>query len=198
MTPSIRTFAILLLSISVAALTSTSVLAQSGGNSTSITGTVVDPSGAVVPNATVEVHNPVSQFNRSAVTDSKGNFTIPNVPFNPYHMTVSGEGFAAYAQDIDVRSLVPLNLKVSLQVSGSSEVVTVESAGGDLIENDPTFHTDVDKSIVDRLPLESQSSSLSSAGHPGHARHCGGLQRSVSRHGRPCGELLLRRRSARY
>ncbi|HYK49446.1 MAG TPA: carboxypeptidase-like regulatory domain-containing protein, partial [Terriglobales bacterium] len=74
MTPSIRTFAILLLSISVAALTSTSVLAQSGGNSTSITGTVVDPSGAVVPNATVEVHNPVSQFNRSAVTDSKGNF----------------------------------------------------------------------------------------------------------------------------
>src|SRR6476620_6213802 len=112
MTPSIRTFAILLLFISVAALTATSVLAQSGGNSTSITGTVVDPTGAVVPNATVEVHNPVSQFNRSAVTDTKGNFTIPNVPFNPYHMMVSAEGFAAHSQDIDVRSLVPLNLKV--------------------------------------------------------------------------------------
>ncbi len=185
MTPSIRTFGILLLSISVAALTATSVLAQSGGNSTSITGTVVDPSGAVVPNATVEVHNPVSQFDRSAVTDSKGNFTIPNVPFNPYHMTVSAEGFAGYTQDIDVRSLVPLNVKVSLQVSASSEVVTVESAGGDLIENDPTFHTDVDKTIVDRLPLESQSSSLSSAitlVTPGIAADSNGLFHGMGDH----------------
>ena len=39
--------------------------------------------------------------------------------------------------------------------------MTVEAEGGDLIENDPTFHTDVDKSLFDKLPLESQSSSLS-------------------------------------
>ena len=38
--------------------------AQSGGSSTSVTGTVLDPSGAVVPNATVEIHNPVSHFDR--------------------------------------------------------------------------------------------------------------------------------------
>lgn len=138
-----------------------SAFAQSGGNSTSVTGTVLDPSGAVVPNATVEIHNPVSQFSRSTATDSKGNFSIPNVPFNPYHLSVSAAGFAPYSQDIDVRSLVPLNVKANLKVTASSEVVTVES-GGDLIENDPTFHTDVDKAIVDRLPLESQSSSLSS------------------------------------
>jgi hypothetical protein len=141
---------------------STVSLAQSGGNSTSVTGTVLDPSGAVVPNATVEIHNPVSQFQRTTTTDDKGNFSIPNVPFNPYHLSVSSPGFAQYAQDIDVRSLVPLNVKVSLKVTASSEIVTVES-GTDLIENDPTFHTDVDKAIVDRLPLESQSSSLSSA-----------------------------------
>ena len=42
------------------------------GSSTSITGTVVDPSGAVVPNATVEVRNPVSGFSRNAVTDAAG------------------------------------------------------------------------------------------------------------------------------
>jgi hypothetical protein len=135
--------------------------AQSGGNSTSVTGTVVDPSGAVVPNATVEIHNPVSQFDRSTATDSKGNFSILNVPFNPYHLSVSAAGFAPYSQDIDVRSLVPLSVKANLKVTASSEVVMVEG-GGDLIENDPTFHTDVDKAIVDRLPLESQSSSLSS------------------------------------
>jgi hypothetical protein len=63
--------------------------AQSG-NSTSISGTVVDPSGAVVEGATVQVENPVSQFVRSTTTDSAGKFTVPNVPFNPYHLTVRG------------------------------------------------------------------------------------------------------------
>src|SRR4030095_14437158 len=76
--------------------------AQSG-SSTSITGTVLDPSGAVVTNATIEVRNPVSGFSRSTVTDASGKFTIPNVPFNPYHFTVTGQGFAPYAGDVDVR-----------------------------------------------------------------------------------------------
>ena len=59
-----------------------------GGSSTSVTGTVVDPTGAVVANATVEIRNPVSAFERTVTTDSSGKFSIPNVPFNPYHLTV--------------------------------------------------------------------------------------------------------------
>jgi hypothetical protein len=77
--------------------------AQSG-NSTSVVGTVVDPSGVVVPNARVEIENPVSHFDRTTTTDTAGKFTIPNVPFNPYHLTVPGSGFSPYAQDVDVRS----------------------------------------------------------------------------------------------
>jgi len=65
-----------------------------GASSTTITGTVLDPSGAVVVNATVAIHNPVSSFERSTTTDSSGNFTLPNVPFNPYHLTVTAAGFA--------------------------------------------------------------------------------------------------------
>src|ERR1035437_1852531 len=59
-----------------------SASAQSGGSSTSVSGTVLDPSGAVVPGATVQIHNPVSQFDRTTTTDNLGKFTIPNVPFN--------------------------------------------------------------------------------------------------------------------
>jgi uncharacterized membrane protein len=113
--------------------------AQSGGTSGSINGTVVDPSGAVVANAKVEIHNPVSGYSRTSTTDGKGTFSFPNVPFNPYHMTVTAQGFAQNVQDVEVRSVVPSDIKISLQVTGSSETVNVEATGGDLIEGDPTF-----------------------------------------------------------
>ncbi|MGA8311553.1 MAG: carboxypeptidase-like regulatory domain-containing protein, partial [Terriglobales bacterium] len=117
--------------------------AQSGGSSTSVTGTVVDPTGAVVVNATVEIHNPVSGFARTTSTDNSGKFSIPNIPFNPYHLAVNGRGFTPFAQDIDVRSVVPVTVNITLQITGSAETVTVEGAGGDLLENTSTFHTDV-------------------------------------------------------
>src|SRR5579863_811563 len=159
-------------------------LAQS--NSASITGTVLDPTGAVVPNATVEIHNPVSHFDRSTTTDGAGRFTFANVPFNPYHLSVSGAGFAPYAQDVEVRSNVPLEIKVNLQVAGSAETVTVQSeAGEDLLENDPTFHSDIDRSLFDKLPLESSSSSLSSLvtlSTPGIAADSNGLFHGLGDH----------------
>jgi hypothetical protein len=159
--------------------------AQSGGSSTSVNGTIADPSGAVVPNAAVEIRNPISGLVRNTVTDNSGKFTIPNVPFNPYHLTVIGQGFVAYAQDIDVRSVVPLEVAIRLKVSGSAETIRVEAAGEDLLENDPTFHTDVDRGLFDKLPLESSSSSVSSLvtlATPGIAADSNGLFHGLGDH----------------
>ena len=136
--------------------------AQSAGNSGSINGAVVDSTGAVVPKARVELRNPVSGFDRSITTDSSGKFEFTNIPFNPYHLTVTAGGFAIYAQDVEPRSSVPVSVAIKLQVASSTTEVTVEAQGGDLVENDPTFHTDVDKNLFEKLPLESQSSSVSS------------------------------------
>ncbi len=159
--------------------------AQSGGSSTSVTGSVVDPTGAVVPNAVVELRNPVSGFERIVTTDSGGKFSIPNVPFNPYHLSVTGPGFAPSAQDVDVRSIVPVAITITLQVKGSSETVTVEGAGQDLLENTSTFHTDVDRGLFDKMPLESASSSLSSLvtlSSPGIAADSNGLFHGLGDH----------------
>jgi len=167
------------------ALSPAPVGAQSTGTSGSISGTVVDPSNAVVPNATVEIHNPVSGFDRSTITDSSGKFTIPNVPFNPYHVTVTVTGFAPYVQDIDVRSVVPVNLSISLAVKGASTEVTVEATAEDLLENTSSFHTDVDRGLFDKLPLESQSSSVSSLvtlATPGIAADSNGLFHGIGDH----------------
>jgi hypothetical protein len=135
--------------------------AQSAGNSTSVVGTVSDPSGAVIPNAKVEIRNPVSGFERAVTTDTAGKFAIPNVPFNPYHLQVQAQGFAIYAQNIDVVSAVPISLNIGLTLQ-SSEVVTVEGTGQDLLEKTSSFHTDVDNGLFDKLPLESSSSQVSS------------------------------------
>jgi hypothetical protein len=154
------------------------------GNSATVAGTVMDSSGAVVANATVSIHNPVSGYERSSTTDSTGSFNFPNVPFNPYHLSVTATGFGVHAEDIDVRSSVPLSVKVSLTVAGTSSSVTVEG-GGDLVEKDSTFHTDVDRALFDKLPLESSSSSLSSLvtlSTPGIAADSNGLFHGLGDH----------------
>ena len=157
--------------------------AQSG--STSISGTVADPSGAVVANATVELKNPVSGFSRTTTTDAAGKFSIANVPFNPYHVTITAQGFSPYVSDVDVQSGVPVTVNITLQVNTSIESVTVEANGGDLVENTSTFHTDVDRGLFDKLPLESQTSSVSSLvtlSSPGIAADSNGLFHGMGDH----------------
>jgi len=130
---------------------------QSIGNSTSLNGTVVDATGAVVVGATVKIHNPVSGLDRSTQSNTTGGFSFPNVPFNPYHLTVTAKGFASYAQDVELRSIVPVELTITLQAVVSGETVTVREEAGDLVETDSTFHSDVDKSLLDRLPMPTES-----------------------------------------
>ncbi|MGA8101627.1 MAG: carboxypeptidase-like regulatory domain-containing protein, partial [Candidatus Acidiferrales bacterium] len=160
-----------------------SAFAQSG-NSSSISGTVLDPSGATVANAVVTIRNSVSQFERSATSDATGKFSFSNVPFNPYHMSVTATGFAPFAEDVEVRSSVPTEVKVSLELAGSMTTVTVEG-GEDLVENDSTFHTDVDRALFEKLPLESSSSSVSSLvtlSTPGVAADSNGLFHGLGDH----------------
>ena len=155
------------------------------GNSGSIEGTVKDPSGAAIPNAVVEISNPVSGFSRQTTTNSEGSFRITNVPFNPYHLAVTTGGFAPYSQDVDVRSTVPTSLQISLKLGTEVQSVKVEASSHDLVENDPSFHTDVDQTITDRLPLGSASSGVSSLvtlTTPGIAADSNGLFHGLGDH----------------
>ena len=154
------------------------------GNSGSIEGVVKDPSGAAIVNATVEIKDPVSGYLRTTNTNSEGAFRFTNVPFNPYHLTVNADGFAPFAQDVQVRSSVPATVEVALKIGTEATKVVVES-GGDLLENDPTFHSDLDRNSFARLPLESPSSSVSSLvtlTTPGIAADSNGLFHGLGDH----------------
>src|ERR1700730_14715033 len=178
---SFRWFRFLALSLSILLL-APSDRAQSSGT---IEGTVKDASGAAIPNATIEIHNPVSQFERSTTTDADGKFRFTSVPFNPYHLVVTANGFAGFSQDVDVRSVVTVSLTANLKVASAETSVTVQGEAGDLIENDPTAHTDVDRNLFSKMPLESASSSISSLitfTTPGVAADSNGFMHGLGEH----------------
>ena len=159
------------------------IQAQSG-NSGAIRGTVTDPSGAVVPGASVTLDNARSGLLRTVPTDATGQFLFSNVPFNPYRVTVNANGFAPLTSDFELRSVVGTSLKLTLQIAAASQSVTVE-ASGDLIETDPTFHSDVDRELFTKVPLESESSGLSSLvtlSTPGVAADSNGLFHGLGDH----------------
>jgi hypothetical protein len=97
---------------------------------------------------------------------------------------VNATGFASLVQDFEVASTVPVIVNPSLKLGAASSTVTVEG-GEDLVENDPTFHTDIDRNLIEKLPVESQSSSLSSIVtlvSPGVAADSNGLFHGLGDH----------------
>jgi hypothetical protein len=130
---------------------------STSGNSGTIRGSVLDPSGAAI----VTLQNPVSHYEQSVQSDAQGQFEFDNIPYNNYHTSAKAAGFETAQQDVNVRSSVPFELKMNLKLGASTTSVTI-GAAGDLLELDPVLHTDIDRGLFDKLPLESQSSSLSS------------------------------------
>ena len=174
----------ILLLVAVVISFSNFTLAQGLGTSGSVQGQVTDPSGAVVPGATVEISNPVSGYHQTTQTDDAGRYSVSNVPFNNYHVAAMHKGFATVAKDVNVRSSVPVTNNFSLAITGSKETVEVE-AGSDLVENEPSAHTDVDRNLYAKLPTESVNAPLSSLvtlSSPGIVSDANGLFHPLGEH----------------
>jgi hypothetical protein len=150
---------VVLLACLLGALTANG-MAQSLGSAGTVSGTVVDPNGAVITGATVTIQNSVTGYRRTATTDTTGTFRFADVPPNNYQLSVSANGFSAASQNLTVRTAVPISLNIALAVSELSNTVNIESSAT-IIENIPTTHTDVDRSLIEKLPVRSPGSGLS-------------------------------------
>ena len=146
--------------LSVAAAAVAPAAAQSLGGAGTVTGIVTDPNGAVVPGAVVKIENPVTGYSRTANTGTDGAFGFGDVPPNNYQLTVAASGFGPAQVALNVRTSVPISVPVKLSVAGASTEVTVTSSLN-LVENVPEAHTDVDQTLINRLPLRSPGSGLS-------------------------------------
>src|SRR5690349_15176942 len=104
---------------------SAAAFAQSG-NQASLEGTVVDSSGAVVPNASIQLTNQGTGAVLTTTTDPSGYFRFPVIPVGMYDLAVNQSGFAPYsARSIDVAVGAKVNLKVPLAIAGKAEAVNV-------------------------------------------------------------------------
>jgi hypothetical protein len=149
-------FALLLLALAVPAR------AQSLGNAGTIEGTVVDPTGAAVGKAQVNLRNAVSGYSQTATSNADGTFRLSNIPANPYRLEVTASGFSVFSQEVDVKNAIPVQVKASMAVAGAQTSVTVEGAV-EALETDPSAHVDVDRSLMSKMPAFDPAGALSQA-----------------------------------
>src|SRR5690242_9592516 len=121
--------------------------------SAQISGTVVDPQGAVVPGAKVTATNSATGVQRTVNTTSTGNYTIPNLAPGTYSVKVEAKGFASGGtENIQLKLGDQRDLGFKLAVAGSTQTVEVTTEAP-LIE---TTKTDVSSSVtsldMERLP----------------------------------------------
>ncbi len=90
-----------------------------------------------------------------------GTFRFTNVPFNTVSRGGDRRGIRAVLRRTSMCARrYPRAVQIALKIGTAETSVTVEA--NDLVEKESTFHTDVDQGIIDRLPLESASSSVTS------------------------------------
>lgn len=93
-----------------------------------ITGVITDPSGAVVPGATVAITNVGTQTARTVVTGADGAYLAPNLDAGTYRLTVSLSGFSDAARDVTLLARQTLRIDAALQMAGATEQVSVTAA----------------------------------------------------------------------
>ncbi len=145
----------LCLVISLCFLLSIAVQAQSA--TATLSGAVVDSSGAVIPGANVTISNNATGLQRQTITNDEGNFTVPLLPPSNYTVTVQRDGFApAEIREVILNVGDQRSLRIQLTVGQVSGTVTVTSEAP-LIDEAPAVATVVDRQLVENMPLNGRS-----------------------------------------
>jgi len=139
------------------ALTSGSGALAQSGTSSAIFGIVSDSSGAVIPGANVSAVEVETRATRAEQTNPQGSFLFPQINPGTYEVSVEADGFAAQRSQPTV---VPVgrttSLHFTLQVSSSSQTVTVEARQGLLSLENPNTTTTLDAKSIKSLPNPGQ------------------------------------------
>src|SRR5215471_13044651 len=123
----------------------------------SLSGTVADPSGSLIPGAVVTVTHTETGTVYQAVTTANGAFNVPALSTGTYSVTASAKGFKqATISNVLMDAGVPVNVQVRLEVGSQTEVVTVEAAAAVLQTQTAAVNTTISGRQIVELPLVSR------------------------------------------
>jgi hypothetical protein len=124
------------------------------GDRGTITGTVSDPTGAVVPNANIQVTNSETAAGYKIGTSNTGNYTLANLPAGTYVLTVEASGFKKFERpNLVVQVAETVRVDAVLEVGSSTDTVTVSAEAPLLKTESGEISHQVDFTLADQLPL---------------------------------------------
>ncbi len=118
-----------------------------------IVGTVVDPSGAPIPDATVSVVADATNFKYSAKTNLTGDYSVPYLAFGQYSITVTKEGFStAKLSGISVSTAQTVRADAKLEISTIATQVEVAASAAELQTESSSVQNSVDERLIQAVP----------------------------------------------
>ncbi len=135
------------------------VFAQAQASSADLVGTVVDPTGAVVPGATVTVRNTATGIGRSAVSNESGEYKFIGLPPGKYTVRAEAPTFKAIEiADVTLTVGQRAELKIPLEIGGNDITVNVDVSDVQLIEaTSSTVSNTIDQQRIENLPINERS-----------------------------------------
>ena len=148
----------LALAIVLSLTVTTSAYAQ-GSFFTSLSGTVVDSSGGVIPGADVKIKNNGTGAEFNVVSGSDGGFTVNGLSGGTYSVTISLMGFkTATLSSVVLNAAVPASVKVTLSVGALEESVNVVGDSALVVQTQsPSISTNLSGAQITSLPLTSRN-----------------------------------------
>ncbi|HYL38395.1 MAG TPA: carboxypeptidase regulatory-like domain-containing protein [Bryobacteraceae bacterium] len=132
-----------------------------------ISGTVTDQSGAVIPNASVVVTNKATGAARTLTANTEGLFSAPALPAGQYQVRASVEGFRTLERDAEVLAGGSTTVNMALSLGATQEVVNVEAATAQINYEANTIQGVVPRQTIQDLPLNGRNFMQLSALEPG-------------------------------
>ena len=149
--------------LSLASLLSSIASGQSDRGT--ITGTVSDPTGSVIANATVQARHVETGGLYEAASSSTGNYTLTQLPIGGYELSVTVAGFKKYVrQGLIVQTAQTYRIDVALEVGAASESVTISAEAPMLKTESGELSTNVESSQLNSLPVVGIGAGAGSSG----------------------------------
>jgi len=123
----------------------------------SITGTVLDPSGAAVPGAKVQIANEATGYKNEISSTAEGSFVVADLPPASYKLRISLAGFKTFETTISVRVGTAVTVEAKLVIGEATSIMTVESSAVVVDTVKATVQGVVEATRIEQLPLNGRN-----------------------------------------